>query len=80
MAKTVSNRSFGNQKKKVRAMAGSIKYKWSPTPNGGKRDPGGRKSVPFCDNTTGIDNIVTYVYDVLPDGNHSMYVECDYVD
>jgi hypothetical protein len=52
MARTVSNRSFGNQKKKVRAMAGSIKYKWSPTPNGGKRDPGGRKSVPFCDNTT----------------------------
>lgn len=78
MAKVSSNKAFRNQKN-VRAMAGSIKYSWKPTPSDKRKRPT-NKQVPFCDNLTGIDNVVTYVYDILPDGNHSMYVECDYVD
>ncbi|NIP31196.1 MAG: hypothetical protein GTN59_11760 [Candidatus Dadabacteria bacterium] len=59
-------------------MAGPIKYSWNPSPTDKRPKP--KPGVPFCDNRSGIDNVVTYVFDILPDGNHSMYVECDYVD
>jgi len=79
MAKPSSNKAFRNQKN-TRAMAGPIKYSWKPVPSTKRSKPTDRARVPFCDNLTGIDNVVTYVFDILPDGNHSMYVECDYVD
>jgi hypothetical protein len=81
MAKHVtSNKAFRNQKK-TRAMAGSIKYSWKPNPfqKGDKVDIQ-KEGFVDCDNLNSIDNLVTYVYEVLPDGNHSSYVECDYVD
>ena len=82
MAKVTSNKSFRNQKK-VRQMAGPIKYAWKPenfkkdSKVVGKRDTIHR---PDCDDANSIDNLVTYVYELSPDGNHSSYVECDYVD
>jgi hypothetical protein len=75
----VSNKPARSQKN-YRSMAGNLKYSWKPFPfnkRGGVK-PGVR--VPDCDNTNSIDNVVTYVYEILPDGNHSSYVECDYVD
>lgn len=81
MAKKVgSNKSFRNQTK-TRAMAGPLKYKWKPNKfqkNG--KSGGGTRDVVDCDDVNSIDNLVTYVYEVLPDGNQSSYVECDYVD
>lgn len=82
MAKVSSNKSFRNQKK-VRQMAGPVKYAWTPE-NFRKRGrvEAERNQIyfPDCDDENSIDNLVTYVFDVLPDGNHSSYVECDYVD
>lgn len=61
----------------VRRGAGPEVYKWSPTPFQ-KTNEINKKAQIGCNNY--IDNIVTYVYDVLPDGNHLSYVFCDYVE
>lgn len=60
----------------VRRGAGPMNYKWEAPPfqKRGRTNP---TPTVKCDNV--IDNVVTYVYDVLPDGNHLAYVYCDYV-
>ena len=82
MAKRVSSNKAFRKQAKTRAMAGPIKYKWKPTPfqKGDKVGRGKRTDIPDCDDANSIDNVVTYVYEILPDGNHSSYVECDYVE
>jgi hypothetical protein len=82
MAKPASNKAFRSQKN-VRAMAGPVKYAWLPESfkKRGRVDSQRNKAYfPDCDDDNSIDNLVTYVYEILPDGNHSSYVECDYVD
>lgn len=61
----------------VRRGAGPENYKWKPLPfeKRGKTEP--KKNI-VCNNV--IDNVVTYVYDILPNGNHLAYVFCDYVE
>ena len=70
-----TNKSFCNTPN-VRKGAGSIFYSWCPQPfqKGGQVRP--QQNI-TCNNK--IDNNVTYVYNVLPDGNHLEYVFCDYV-
>jgi hypothetical protein len=73
-----SNKAFKTQKK-VRSMAGPVKYSWTPTPSEKRKKPTLR--VPFCDNRTPFDDVVTYVYEIDPsNGRHIAYVDCDYVD
>lgn len=64
-------------KPNVRRGAGPQNYKWKALPfqKNGNLTP---KSNIVCNNV--IDNVVTYVYNVLPDGNHLAYVYCDYVE
>lgn len=76
MAKSYTTKAFKNQRN-VRSMAGSVKYNWKPSKSDKRKTP--TKGPLGCDNRSGIDNLVTYVYNILPDGNHSSYVECDYV-
>lgn len=61
----------------VRRGAGPMNYKWKPLPFQ-KTSNLTPKSNVICNNV--IDNVTTYVYDVLPDGNHLAYVYCDYVE
>jgi hypothetical protein len=63
-------------KPNVRRGSGPVYYSWSPLPfqKGGNNKV--QKSVK-CDNQ--IDNVVTYVYQQLPNGDHLAYVYCDYV-
>ena len=68
---------------KVRRGAGPLYYKWCPTPgqkgsNVRTGNTNGDGLVQGCNNK--IDNVVTYVYNILPDGNHLAYVFCDYVE
>ena len=69
----------------VRRGAGPQTYKWKPLPFE-KRSSITPKSKVNCQNIIEgnqvilIDNVTTYVYDILPDGNHSAYVYCDYVE
>lgn len=62
----------------VRRGDGPQNYKWKPLPfeKTSKFIPK-RQGTVTCDNV--IDNVTTYVYDVMPDGNHLAYVYCDYV-
>jgi len=77
--KIVQNKPFCNSNKRsclnVRKGAGPISYSWSPQPF--QRGSQVRPQNITCNNK--IDNNVTYVYNVLPDGNHLEYVFCDYV-
>lgn len=68
-----------SKKSYVRRGAGPVYYSWSPSPSNftGKGGDGTANLNIKCDNI--IDNVVTYVYDVLPNGNHLAYVFCDYV-
>jgi len=68
------NKPFPNQPN-VRRGAGPVNYKWNALPFQKNGDTPKQKVK--CNNY--IDNDVTYVYDVLPDGNHLAYVFCDYV-
>ena len=64
----------------VRRGAGPVYYQWTAQPfnKSGSKDSALQSGLPpTCNNI--IDNIVTYVYDILPDSNHSAYVYCDYV-
>lgn len=84
-----SNKSF-RKSKYVRKGGGPLHYKWQPkafekTKNGKKRyerieetRENSRNPITGCNGP--IDNDVTYVYEILGDGNHEAYVECDYVD
>jgi len=60
-----------------RRSAGPISYSWCPTEFEKKGGRSNNRSRITCQDQ--IDNIVTYVYNILPDGNHSAYVTCDYV-
>lgn len=74
-----SNKSFRGSKK-VRAMAGPIKYTWNPIPSE-KLNKSYTRGIQTCDNSTPYDNVVTYVYDIDPiTGDHIAYVDCDYVE
>lgn len=70
------NKPFKNQPN-VRRGAGPQTYKWSPVPFQKANELKKKENV-VCNNY--IDNVVTYVYDILPDGNHLAYVFCDYVE
>ena len=70
------NRPFSNQPN-VRRGAGPQNYKWNPLPFQKVNELKKKENV-VCNNY--IDNVVTYVYDILPDGNHLAYVFCDYVE
>jgi hypothetical protein len=71
----VQNKPFGDAPN-VRKGAGPISYSWRPQPfqRGSQVRP--QQNI-TCNNK--IDNNVTYVYNVLPNGNHLEYVFCDYV-
>lgn len=77
----ISSQSPFKGQPNVRRGAGPLNYKWQATPfQKTGRGRGLEQQIPTnvkCDNV--IDNITTYVYDVLPDGNHLAYVYCDYV-
>jgi len=76
------NKPFNNQPN-IRKGAGPLNYKWSALPFEKKgRGRGGENNTVQpsnvkCDNI--IDNVTTYVYNVLPNGDHLAYVYCDYV-
>jgi hypothetical protein len=76
MARITQNKPFPNQPN-IRRGAGPVNYTWNALPfqKGGVITA--TKHGITCNNT--IDNVVTYVYDILPDGNHLAYVYCDYV-
>jgi hypothetical protein len=70
--------------KQPRKGVGSLVYKWIPPVNS-KTKNGSNQTKKIQDSNFGcsgnIDNNVTYVYDIiLPSGDHSAYVDCDYVD
>ena len=81
MARTnISQNKPFNGQPNVRRGAGPVSYQWSALPfsKSGTKDSALQSRLqPTCNNV--IDNIVTYVYNILPDGNHSAYVNCDYV-
>ena len=79
--KIASNKPGRNQNN-TRAMAGPVKYKWKPLSFQKVKKPKSPDRVETCSDTIifDIDNVVTYVYEILSDGNHSAYVDCDYVD
>ncbi|NIQ15673.1 MAG: hypothetical protein GTO02_15120 [Candidatus Dadabacteria bacterium] len=69
-----SNKAFRKQAN-IRRGAGPIHNKFINQPFNKRKDKqAGRVG---CDGV--IDNNVTYVYNILPDGNHLAYVDCDYV-
>lgn len=70
----IQNKPFPNQPN-VRKGAGPMNYKWEATPF----QKTGEKHRGLIGCNGYIDNLVTYVYNVLPDGNHLAYVDCDYV-
>lgn len=75
MANVASQSPFKGQPN-VRRGSGPVYYKWKPLPFQKTGRVAHKQSVK-CDNV--IDNVVTYVYDIAPDGNHLAYVYCDYV-
>ncbi len=74
MAQIISNNPFPNQPN-VRKGAGPVYYSWKPQPFQKNQKTG--KPTVTCNGR--VDNDVTYVYNVLPNGDHSPYVFCDYV-
>jgi hypothetical protein len=68
------NKPFPNSKN-VRRGAGPMSYQWSPTPFQKKSET--QKGLIGCNGY--IDNITTYVYNILNNGDHLAYVNCDYV-
>lgn len=82
MAERITSNTPGRNQNNVRSMAGSVKYKWKPLPFQKVKKPRSPEILENCSDTIifDIDNIVTYVYEILPDGNHSAYVDCDYVE
>lgn len=62
----------------VRRGAGPQTYKWKPLPFQKNGKSPKKQNAVVCDNV--IDSVTTYVYDVLPNGNHLAYVYCDYVE
>jgi hypothetical protein len=77
MANKISSQSPFKGQPNVRRGAGPLNYKWNATPFQKNSRVQQKQTNVKCDNV--IDNITTYVYDVLPDGNHLAYVYCDYV-
>jgi hypothetical protein len=69
------NKPFSNREN-VRRGSGPLYYKWKEPPFGKSNVV--EKTNIKCNNF--IDNVVTYVYNELPDGNHLAYVFCDYVE
>lgn len=73
MAQITSNNPFPNQPN-VRKGTGPVYYSWKPQPS---------QKIQITSKQNGcngkVDNNVTYVYNTLPNGNHSPYVFCDYV-
>jgi len=65
---------FKNQPN-VRRGSGPVYYTWKPQQF--QKQNNIQQRVIGCDNR--IDNIVTYVYKELPNGDHLAYVFCDYV-
>ena len=89
MKRGSSNRAF-RKSKNVRKGSGPVHYKWQPKPfekirTGRQREEriteikrNSPNPIPGCNGP--IDNVVMYVWESMTDGNHSSYVECDYVD
>jgi hypothetical protein len=70
----VSTTPFSNQRN-VRSGSGPVYYSWEPSVSSPNQKNLSKKIT--CDNK--IDNITTYVYEELSNGNHLSYVLCDYV-
>jgi histidinol-phosphate/aromatic aminotransferase/cobyric acid decarboxylase-like protein len=75
---------FQNKQFKVQKGAGPV-YTYNksrPVPEGVAVTQNVKKELTkeyiLCGN--GVDNVVQYVYENLPTGDHSAYVDCDYVD
>lgn len=75
---------FQNKQFKVQKGAGPV-YTYNksrPVPEGIVTSQNIKKDLTkdyiLCGND--FDNVVQYVYENLPNGNHSAYVDCDYVD
>jgi len=78
----ISSRSPFKNRANIRRTAGTDVYQWK-TNNFEKKKQGKgnlNRGRIGCDNTTGIDNNTTYVFEILPNGNHLAYVDCDYVE
>jgi hypothetical protein len=84
MAKRFSSTRSKRSGKNLRKGGGPLHYSWKPLPmekNKNGKDGYDRlqsNSLQGCNGP--IDNIVTYVFEILPDGNHEAYVDCDYVE
>jgi len=74
MAEISSNNPFSNQPN-VRRGSGPVYYKWKAPPF----EKSGQKIKQEIVCNGKVDNVVTYVYNELPNGDHSTYVFCDYV-
>lgn len=70
----VSTSPFSNRPN-VRSGAGPVYYSWSPSANSPNQK--NIQQTVTCNNK--IDNVTTYVYEELPNGDHLSYVFCDYV-
>lgn len=78
----ISSRSPFKDRANIRRTAGTDVYQWKTNDlqkrkQGSDNQDRGRIG---CNNATGIDNNVTYVFEILPNGDHLAYVDCDYVD
>jgi hypothetical protein len=62
-------------KPNVRRGSGPVYYSWKPLPF--QKSGNVNQKTIKCDNK--IDNVVTYVYNILPNNDHLAYVFCDYV-
>ena len=74
----------GRNNKQLRKGSGPIHYSWKPLPfekNNNGQDRYLKLQNQQDKGCSGeIDNLVTYVYEVLPSADHLAYVDCDYVE
>jgi hypothetical protein len=80
MARQYSSNKPFNGKPNVRPGAGTIRYSWNPTP---RQAPSNNRNATTtlnpCDGP--YDNIVSYVWEIdTSNGQHTGYVDCDYVE
>jgi hypothetical protein len=74
--RVTSNKAF-NRSRRVHKGAGPVYIYTKDLPNQKTKQGGSVKGRSGCDGP--IDNNVTYVYDIGTNGNHTSYVDCDYV-